>query len=72
MFLDGPNALLVKKDKMIEYLEREGLAIAWMIIGEKAYISAGQRPEDNYSVQISGVNYFTGIELDGINIFYYQ
>jgi hypothetical protein len=68
--IDGPSALLVKQEELFEFLNRKGLAIIWMILGEKAVISAGQRPENNFSTQISGVYYQTDDDLKGfVNYF---
>lgn len=42
---DGPTALLVKRDKITEWLNKEGLILCWVIQSEKQVIGAKYIPE---------------------------
>lgn len=51
---DGPSALLIREDILTEFLAREGMAIVWVILGEKRALGAGFDPKHHGSLQISG------------------
>ena len=38
---EGPSALLLREDVLVEFLAREKLAICWAVVGEKRVISPG-------------------------------
>jgi hypothetical protein len=42
---DGPTALLVKRDNITEWLNKEGLILCWMVQSEKQVIGAKYIPE---------------------------
>ncbi len=50
----GPSALLVRQEKLLECLQREGLSLCWTVIGEKRALPAGLRPGFLYSLRMSG------------------
>jgi len=51
---DGPSALLIREDILTAFLSREGLAMVWVILGEKRALGAGFDPKFHGALQISG------------------
>jgi hypothetical protein len=50
----GPDALLIRKDILMNYLSREKLAVCWVIFGAKEVMGAGFDPSEHLSLRISG------------------
>lgn len=51
---DGPSALLIREDILAAFLAREGMAIVWVVLGEKRALGAGFDPKHHGALQISG------------------
>ncbi len=51
---DGPNALLVRLERLTEFLERERLVLCWTVLGEKLAMGPGFAPSYRASLQVSG------------------
>lgn len=43
--VEGPSTLLVRKDKFMEFLDKNNLEVVWTLLGEKALIGAGTPTE---------------------------
>ncbi len=54
VYAEGPDALLIRKDLLMNYLSQEKLAICWAILGAKEVIGAGFDPSEHLSLRISG------------------
>jgi hypothetical protein len=50
----GPNALLIRKDLLDEYLAREDLTICWAVTGEKRAVELDSHPRLFASLELSG------------------
>lgn len=61
----GPTALLIREDSLRRYLEREGLAIVWAVIGEKQAFGPGWSPDFIGELSISGAYTLVDGGLDG-------
>ena len=62
VYAEGPNALLIRKDMLRQYLKDEGLALCWTIEGNKE----GGKLANNYGRwRFSGAYKFTDTGLEG-------
>ncbi len=61
----GPTALLLRKDLVREYLADQGLALCWVIVGEKWVIGKPENREFHGRLNISGVYQHTEQGPDG-------
>ena len=50
----GPTALLIREDILRDYLNRNGLSICWVVLGEKRVIEPGYEPANLKNLRISG------------------
>ena len=58
---EGPAALLLREDLLIEFLSKNGLVLCWTIFGEKLVSLKGWRPNDvGYTVIAGAYRYSTG------------
>lgn len=63
---EGPTALLLREESLQNYLARNGLAVGWMVIGEKRVLTRGLGDGPNYpSLRISGAYVFDGGQAIG-------
>ena len=62
---DGPVALLLREDLVAQYLEREGLALIWAVIGEKMAVSDDRAHEWGGSLRATGTYRYTRSGLVG-------
>lgn len=51
---EGPDALLVRLDSLLEFLERENLTLCWAILGGKEVMGPGSIASYNASLRVSG------------------
>lgn len=51
---EGPNALLLRKDKLKEFLVREKLVLCWIVTGEKLAYGAAFTPYNYAALRMSG------------------
>lgn len=58
----GPGSLLVRRDAVEPYLDREGLTICWTILGEKRAVGGPEQAAGRHlpRLRISGFGYFEG------------
>ena len=61
----GPTAFLLREDLVKEYLAGQGLALCWVIVGEKWIIGERSNPEFHGRLKISGVYRHTDQGPDG-------
>lgn len=54
----GPRALLLREDLLNHYLSQEGLALIWIVIGEK-YVLGGGHSQFHGKLEISGAYRYT-------------
>ena len=59
----GPGALVVARDRLMEFLKRERLALVWVLIGERQLIGRG-REGLNYN-ELSGIYTLIGGKIVG-------
>ena len=50
----GPSALLIREDALLEFLNKNKLGLFWAILGEKRILGAGFDPEYHSELQLSG------------------
>lgn len=55
----GPSALLVREDVLRQYLQDEGLALCWIIIGERQVLQGAGRRERHGAMTLSGAYEYT-------------
>ncbi len=55
----GPSALLVREDVLRQYLQDEGLALCWIIIGERLVLQGAGRREHHGAMTLSGAYEYT-------------
>jgi hypothetical protein len=62
IFETGPESLLVSKEEILKYLNKNSYTVIWEIIGEKLLIGGDYQREDNYPgrLQIYGSYYMGG------------
>ena len=63
---DGPTALLIRKELMKQYLEEQGLALCWVVYGEKMIIGGRAQSEFQGRLKISGAFGFYRPRSQGI------
>jgi hypothetical protein len=51
---EGPTALLVREDILRDYLDKNGLSICWVVLGEKRVIEPGYDPKRVMRLRLSG------------------
>lgn len=51
---EGPSALLLRQDKLKEFLEREKLVLCWIVTGEKLAYGTGFTPREYSVLRMSG------------------
>ena len=56
---DGPTALLIREELMKQYLEEKGLALCWVVYGEKIIIGGRAQSEFQGRLKISGAFGYT-------------
>jgi hypothetical protein len=56
---DGPTALLIDEQTLYDFLNREGLAVCWAVLGEKRVMGPGLTSHEYASVEISGAYLLT-------------
>ena len=61
----GPTAFLLREDLVERYLADEGLALCWVVFGEKWVIGERSSREFHGALKIRGVYYLTAQGLDG-------
>lgn len=52
--VEGPSALLLRQDKLIEFLVRENLKLCWTVNGEKFVHGIGLTPHNFTALRLSG------------------
>ena len=62
---DGPSTLLLREDLLLEYLQKEQLAICWVIIGEKQIIGERDARNRHKIHKLSGAYALSESGLDG-------
>ena len=56
---DGPTALLISKNRIEQHLEERGLALCWVVYGEKMIIGGKAQSEFQGRLKISGAYRYT-------------
>lgn len=63
---NGSNMLLIRKDALVEYLEKNNYSILWTILGEKRVIGGHFNNDDwKGNTTINGVFHFTNEKIEG-------
>ena len=65
VYEEGPSALLIREDLLKRYLSDHGLAVCWMVQGEKLVIPASVNPRDFDIARIVGVYAYSDQGLEG-------
>lgn len=73
VYEEGPSALLIREDLLKRYLSDHGLAVCWMVQGEKLVIPASVNPRafdiarivGVYAYSDQGLESFVGYQSDG-------
>jgi hypothetical protein len=53
-FEEGPSAVLLRKDRLMEFLDRNGYSICWAFLGEKRVVGPGFTPGYHASLRLTG------------------
>lgn len=62
----GPGALLVNRDALLKFLNENGYAIVWIILGEKNIIGGRMAPDDwKGRLELSGAYRIRGNKVEG-------
>lgn len=59
------SGLLVKKDSLISFLEKEDLAVVWSVIGEKQFVGSNDNINHPYRLNISGIYSMINNQIEG-------
>ena len=62
---DGPPGLLLREDLLVDYLEQAGLALVWIVNGEKITGAPGSDWRWDGFLRFSGAYRYTGEHLEG-------
>ena len=64
-FMKGPSAMLLRRDLLMDFLDREGYSICWAVLGEKRVLGPGFTPAYHTSVRLTGAYVLRGDVPDG-------
>ena len=67
---NGPTALLLREDLLRQYLTERGLALCWVVIGEKWILGGDASTKYHGRAKMSGAYSYNGKEPDGFMSFH--
>lgn len=68
---NGPEVLLIREDLIRSFLDREGLALCWAVLGEKQYLAPGWDSGcERHELQLSGAYVLRGRGPEGFMTFH--